>query len=44
MAAMRRTHVILVEELKETDHLGELSIDGRIILRWILDKQDKGVD
>jgi hypothetical protein len=27
-------------DLKETDHLKDLSIDGRIILKWILNKWD----
>ena len=30
--------------LKERDHLGDPSIDGRIILRWIFRKWDVGVD
>jgi hypothetical protein len=28
--------------LNERDHLGELNIDGRIILRWIFNKWDVG--
>jgi hypothetical protein len=27
--------------VKERDHLGERSVDGRIILKWILKKQDR---
>ena len=29
--------------LGERDHLGELVVDGRIILRWIFGKWDVGV-
>jgi len=29
--------------LRERDHLGDLGVDGRIILRWILRKWDVGV-
>jgi hypothetical protein len=29
--------------VRETDHLGEPSIDGRIILRWIFRKWDVGI-
>ena len=31
------------EKLRETDHLGDSSVDGRIILRWILRKWEVGV-
>jgi hypothetical protein len=29
--------------LKERDHLGDLDVDGRIILRWIFREWDEGV-
>ena len=29
--------------LKEGDHLDELGIDGKIILKWILERWDGGV-
>jgi hypothetical protein len=29
--------------LKETDHLGDPGLDGRIILRWIFRKWDVGI-
>jgi hypothetical protein len=29
--------------LRETDHLGDPDIDGRIILRWIFRKRDVGI-
>jgi len=28
--------------VRERDHLGKADVDGRIILRWILSKQDVG--
>jgi len=33
----------LWRNLKERDHLGDLSVDERIILRWIFGKWDEGV-
>jgi hypothetical protein len=36
---VRNAHIILVGSLKEGDHLEDLGLDGRIILKWILRKQ-----
>jgi hypothetical protein len=40
---MRDSYRILVGNLKGRDHLGDLGIDGRIILKWILKKCDMRV-
>jgi hypothetical protein len=39
----RRIQGVLGGNLKENDHLGDLGVDGRIILRWIYRKWDVGV-
>jgi hypothetical protein len=33
-------HTTLVENLKGRDYLGDLGIYGRVMLEWILGKQD----
>jgi hypothetical protein len=30
--------------LREEEHLKEPSVDGRIILKWILEERDRGMD
>ena len=40
MAERRGVYRLLVGNLRERDHLGDPSIDGRIILRWISRKWD----
>jgi hypothetical protein len=35
---------ILLGRLREGDRLGDASVHGRIILRWILKKSDGGVE
>jgi hypothetical protein len=32
------------ENLREADHLKDPGIDGRIILKWILEQLDGGID
>jgi hypothetical protein len=32
------------ENLREGDHLEDLGIDERVILKWILEKQDRGYE
>jgi hypothetical protein len=39
MEEMRSAYKRQSENLKERDHLEDLSTDGRIILKWILKKQ-----
>ena len=35
---------VLVLSLRERDYLADPSVDGRIILRWIFRKWDRGMD
>jgi hypothetical protein len=41
MDEMRNACRILSEHLKGRDHLENIGIDGRIILKWILRKEDE---
>jgi hypothetical protein len=43
MVERRREYWVLVGNLRERDHLGDPSVDGRIILRWIFRKWDVGI-
>jgi hypothetical protein len=36
---MRNSYTVLSENLKRRDHFAGLSVDGRIILKWILEKE-----
>jgi hypothetical protein len=35
MCEVRKSYDILIGNLKGRDHLGDLNVDGRIILKWI---------
>jgi hypothetical protein len=38
MGEMRNAYKTFVRNMKERNHLEELDVDGRIILKWILRK------
>jgi hypothetical protein len=44
MGHMRNAYNILVGKTEGQRPLGRLRVAGRIILKWILEKQDEGVD
>jgi hypothetical protein len=39
MGEMRNTHKMVVGNVERKNHSGNLGIDGRIILEWVLEKQ-----
>jgi hypothetical protein len=39
MEEMRNAHEISDENLKRTCHFGDLEVDGRIMLTWVLNKR-----
>ena len=43
MGEERGVYRVLVVNLRERDHCGDLGVDGKIILRWIFRKWDVGV-
>jgi len=45
MGDRRGVYRVLVRNLRERDHLGDLDVDGRIILRWIFRQWEvRGMD
>jgi hypothetical protein len=44
MEEMRNAYRILVGKLKGRDHLDDLGVDTRIMLKWILKKFSVGVE
>jgi len=44
MGERRNSYIILVEISEGKNHLRDLGIDGRIILKWILDKKGMSVE
>ena len=43
MGEIRGVYRVWLGNLRETDHLGDPGLDGRIILRWSFRKWDVGV-
>jgi hypothetical protein len=43
MGEQRSAYMFWSENLKEGDHVTELYVDGRVILMWILKKDDRRV-
>jgi uncharacterized protein YjiS (DUF1127 family) len=44
MGEMRGACRVLVGNLSEIDHLDDIGIDRRILLKWIFKKEDGGLD
>jgi len=40
---VKNTHKEFVGKLEKKDHMEDLGTDGRVILKWILKKQDRVV-
>jgi len=41
LGEMRNAYIILLEKPKGKNHLGDIGIDGRIILEWIFENQGR---
>jgi hypothetical protein len=44
MGDRRGTHTVWWGDLRERDHMEDVGVDGRIILKWIFKTWDAGMD
>jgi hypothetical protein len=44
MGEMKDAYWVLCWNLREGDHLEDKGVDGRVILKWIFEKWDSGID